>query len=347
MSVGLGIVSFAHGHVGMYAREIAKMDGAKVVACWDDDAERGKKQAATFGCVFESDLDALLARADVQAVMIASETSKHAAHAVAAARAGKHILLQKPMAINLQECDEIIAAVKKAGVRFSMAWQMRCDPQNEWMREKIKAGTLGKITMVRRRHGLPTQAWGEVFANSWHVKPEMNIGMFFDDASHAADWLLWTFGKPESVTAEISTVLNPKVPDDNGVAVYRYACGMIAVLECSFTCLGAEETTLVCGEKGNIVQKYGDAPSANLDAASRTGPGLKYLEAGQKTWTAVDIPTPAQHGERIGGVAKPAVAFLAGKGPAIATAEEGRTAVEMILAAYASAREGRRVSLST
>ena len=343
MTLGIGIVSTAHGHVNSYAGEIKKMDDAAVVAVWDDDAERGQKAAEGAGAEFVGDLEAMLARPDVRAVIIGSETSKHADHVEAAAAAGKDILLQKPMALSLADCDRILEAVDAAGVRFSMAWQMRCDPQNQWTREAVRGGKLGRVVMARRRHCLTTHLWPG-FENMWHVKPELNRGMWMDDASHPADLLYWMFGRPASVVAEIETLLNPKVPDDNGVAIYRYADGMLAILECSFTCVAADDTTNIYGEKGTILQRWGDGPS-NMPHGTADARGLRYKLAGDDDWTPVDIDTPPGHGHRIAAVARPAVEFLLGQREPIATAEEGRANIEMLLAAYESAATGRRVEL--
>lgn len=343
MTLGIGIISMAHGHVGMYAAEIRKMDDACVRAIWDDDVARGQKAAADHGAAFEGDLAAMLRRDDVQAVMIGSPTSCHAGHVEAAAAAGKHILLQKPMALTLADCDRMIAAVSRAGVRFSLAWQMRCDAQNQWMRQTVQEGKLGLVTMVRRRHGLSTHLW-KGFENTWHVRPELNRGMFMDDAAHPVDWLYWMFGRPASVTAEIATILNPKVPDDNGVAVYRYANGMLGVIECCFTCVAADDTTNIYGSGGTILQRGGDAVSC----APHLFPGqpaLRYRLAGEADWSAVDLPSPPNHGHRITGVARPGVEFLMGRREPIATAAEGRVNVEMLLAAYESSAKGRRIEL--
>lgn len=345
MALGIGIISAAHGHVGTYAAEIRHMDDAHVVAVWDDDAERGRKAASDPGAEFVPRLDALLARPDVRAVIIGSPTSRHAEHVAAAAEAGKDILLQKPMALTLADCDRILEALRQAGVRFSMAWQMRCDPQNQWMRDFVRSGRLGRVVMVRRRHCLSTHTW-RGFEDTWHVRPELNRGMWMDDAAHAADWLYWMFGRPASVTAEIETILNPKVPDDNGVAVFRWPDGMLGILECSFTCVAADDTTNIYGEKGTILQRWGDGPSCTPHlAASGKERALRYKLVGDEAWTAVDIETPPAHGHRIRAVARPAVEFLLGRREPIATAEEGRANVEMLLACYASAAEGRRVAL--
>lgn len=343
MRVGIGIVSSAHAHLNAYAEAIAKSRDARVVAVWDDDADRRGELCGRIGAEPIDELDALLARDDVRAVMIGSPTSQHADHVVLAAAAGKDILLQKPMALTLADCDRILDAVDAAGVRFSLAWQMRCDPQNQWMRQAVRSGTIGRVCMVRRRHCLSTQTWPWL-PGSWYVQPELNRGMFMDDASHPADWLYWMFGRPESVTAEIETILNPKVPDDNGAAIFRFADGMLAILECSFTCIAADETTCIYGEKGTILQRWGDGPSLSTRPADTSG-ALRYRLVGEDSWTGVDIPTPPAHGHRIVAVAAEAVEFFRGNRPPIATAQEGRVNIEMLLAAYESARQGRRILL--
>ena len=76
------------------------------------------------------------------------------------------------------------------GVKFTLAWQMRTDPQNLRMKQLVREGTLGRIVMVRRRHALSTHVWPG-FENSWHVKPELNRGMWADDASHAISSSRW------------------------------------------------------------------------------------------------------------------------------------------------------------
>src|SRR5690606_27134497 len=111
--------------------KIRDFTDAVIVAAWDADAEAGQAHCAKYGFAFESDLDALLARADLDAVFITSPTNRHAEHVIAAAQAGKHILLQKPMALTLADCNAMIAAVNEAGVKFSLCYQMRVDSVNQ------------------------------------------------------------------------------------------------------------------------------------------------------------------------------------------------------------------------
>ena len=340
--IRLGVISFAHGHVLTYCRAIADFDDAQVVACWDDDHERGQTHAAEFGLDWLPDLDQLLARADIDAVFVASPTNQHAKHVIAAAQAGKNVLLQKPMALTLEDCDAIIDAVNSAGIKFSMCYQMRCDPINQKMKALLDAGALGKVAVVRRRHAihmLLNKDWAS--PGNWHIDPIQNMGMFMDDASHAADWFYWMLGAPVSVMAEIDNVVTDVAPDDNGVAIYRFGKGEMGILFNSSTQLAAEATTEIYGDAGTIHQNYGDLPSTFL---SPEGTALKIFRAGTDDWEKLDFPF-VPHGTRIQAVARPVIDYLKGEGPPLATAEDGRVCIEMVLGAYQSAREGRRVRL--
>src|SRR5207302_35588 len=152
---------------------------------------RGRRNAVSFGIPFEADLSAAVGRTDVDCFIVASETNKHADLCIAAMEAGKAVLLQKPMAITLTDCDRIIETVERTGVWFSMAF--------------VEG------------------------PSKWHISAEANKGMFFDDATHALDWLYWTTGrKPVSVIAEIDNVLTDVAPDDTGVALFRFEDGLFA-----------------------------------------------------------------------------------------------------------------------
>ena len=203
--IRLAVISFAHAHVRMYCQVIADFKDAEVVACWDDDPDRGQQYAAEFGLEWQPDLGQLLARDDIDAVFVSSPTNKHAEHVIAAAEAGKHVLLQKPMALTLEDCDAIFDARQPEGRQIQpLCYQMRCDPINQMMKALIDEGAVGNIAVIRRRHAIPAllnKDWA--VPGNWHIDPVQNMGMFMDDASHAADWFYWMLGKPVSVIAEI------------------------------------------------------------------------------------------------------------------------------------------------
>ncbi len=349
-SIGIGIMSLAHGHLNAYCAQIHGFEDAHLAACWDDNAARGSAAAQRYSMPFCDSPEELVERADVDAVMIGIETYRHAEMVRIAARAGKHILLQKPMALTLEDCDQIIADVEEAGVLFSMGYQMRQDPMNQKIRDLVQNGALGKIGILRRRHCIPALLH-ESFHSSWHVDPVKNMGMWMDDASHAADFLLWVMGKPVSVVAEIDNLLSSAAPDDTGCAVYRFESGAMGILFNSSVIWAGENTTEVYGDEGVLIQNHGDGPSTNTAASLPSPIGLKLWRQAEaeKGWQDLGFPVPAGHGERIAAVARPFIDYLKEPSPdrqtTHATAQEGKLCIEMILGAYRSAREGRRVSL--
>ena len=343
-TLNLGVISFAHSHVNAYVETIGSFTDAKVVAGWDADRTRGEAQCTKYGLQFEPDLDALLHRDDIDAVFIASPTNKHAEHVIAAAQAGKHVLLQKPMALTLADCDAIIQAIQKHNIKFSLLYQMRCDPVNQKIKALLDEGAIGNIAIMKRRHAigmLLNPDWAK--PGNWHIDPAQNMGMFMDDASHAADWFYWMLGKPTSVIAEIDNVVTNVAPDDNGVALFRFAKKEMGILMNSSTMLAAESTTEIYGDRGVIVQNYGDSPSSSLPHPP-AAVALKIFRAGERNWQHFQFPADTPHSNRIRAVPRPAIDYLLGKCGPIATAQDGRVCIQMILGAYESARTGRRVN---
>ena len=343
--IGIGIISFAHGHANAYCNQMQTFDDVELVACWDDNAERGAAAATQYGMHYSPHLEDVINHPEIHAVIVTCETNRHAEMVAAAASEGKHILCQKPMALTLEDCDRIAEVVEKTGVKFMMGYQMRRDPANIAMKELIDSGVLGKIGVLRRRHCI-NALFSEAFVTGpsrWHIDPEKNMGMFMDDASHATDFIHWMLGKPTSVIAEIDNILTDVAPDDTGLAVYRFAGGEMAILLNTSVTLTGENTTEIYGDEGVVIQNYGDAPSCNIPRPA-DAVALKLYTRDEPSWQDLGIPIPDGHGERIGGVPRPFIDCLKNGTEPDVTVEDGRVSVEMILGAYRSAQEGRRVA---
>ena len=339
----VGILGLAHGHVFSFGGEwIAHPEyGVEIAGAWDRDGDRLRREAPKLNAVPYDSLDELL-HSGIDAVVIASETAYHAELVEKAAAAKKDIILYKPMALTMAEADRIVDAVNKCGVRFTMGWQMRVDPQNIKMKQLIDTKELGEVCLYRRRHALSTHVWDN-FEATWHNDPRLNRDIFADDSSHPIDMMQWMFGMPESVMCEMSTMVNPKVPNDNAVALFRYPNGLICEISCCFTCCASEITTEVYLDKGSIQQYFGDNPGCRLPRTPGME-GLKWYKEGDADWTPSGIPSPAGHGQRLKDQAKPFAEFLHGGAP-ICTAEEGRNDLRMVLACYLSAKDGKRVRI--
>ena len=345
MAIGIGILGFAHGHVNCYCQKwIDNPEWGVILKCgWDHDIERLQTAVKSFNIESTKSVDKLLDRNDIDAVVITSETSMHADLVEKSAQAGKDIILQKPISLTISEADRIVNAVNNSGVKFTMTWQMRVDPQNLKMKELLENKTLGKTFMIRRKHGLPV-CLNDDFATSWHVNPKHNRDIWADDIAHPADFLYWLLGLPESVTAEIETLHNPKMPNDNGIAIFKYSNGPIAEICSSFTCLAGENTTEITCEFGSVIQNFGDVPSCNITKSTDSA-GLKWYDSRTGNWENSKIQSPDNHVERLADLAQPLAEYLNGKRPALASAEEGKDVLRIVLASLLSSKLGKRINI--
>jgi predicted dehydrogenase len=133
-------------------------------------------------------------------------------------------------------------------------------------------------------------------------------------------------------------------PDDNGVAVYRFPRGEIGILLNSSTTVAAISTTEIYGDEGTIVQDYGDAPATAAPRPEGAVP-LRMIRRGDTAWTEFDLPIPGSQRDRLAAIPRPFIDYIRGLTEETITAEEGRVSVEMVLGAYRSMAEGRRIDL--
>jgi predicted dehydrogenase len=358
---GIALLSFAHGHQRGWAN-VFKADPRIRNACaWDEDSTRGRDAADRLGVPFVEQLDDALGRGNVTAVTICSNNNAHADLAVAAARAGKHVMVQKPMATTLTDCDRIVAAVDAAGVLYYQSHNLRFDPVHQEVKRLVDAGEIGRVAFARRRHShafallnMPT-----LEQNGLTDLALAGGGAFMDEGAHAALWFLWMFGAPQSVSGMVSTPLTPQQPgiEEQGILLYRYAGGLIGVHQSSWVELASTSTIELFGDRGVIVVNGTDIsssrsmptgePPIRVWRNNSAGPaGDPPPGAGTPTgeWWTPDV-TLARGGQRMTGTAQEFIRLLLEGGPSPADARTARTAVEMVLAGYQSSREGREMPL--
>lgn len=343
-SVRLAILSCAHPHHEAWIRVLRRIARGSLTAIWDDNAERGRAVAAQAGVPFEPDLNKLLARADVDAVAIASENSKHAELTIAAAGAGKHVLCEKPMATTLADCDRMMDAVKRADIKYFQIFPMRHDPVNYKIKELLASGVLGRISVVHKRHGhYFGLEWDKTDPGIWFTNPMLaGGGAFLDEGVHAVDWFRWMFGEPLSVMAQVQTAQTSFAVDDMGVAIYRFPNNLTAVLHSSWLDQAAVATSTIYGEFGTLIQSHTDG--ASIRATGETSRPLMLYTRATNAWQSFDLPIhfPLNHEA----VIEPFLDYVLDGTPPPVTPYDGRRAVEMILAAYESARLGKVVEFA-
>jgi predicted dehydrogenase len=289
-------VSFWFGHAYGMCAAAQQHPGAELVCVWDADADRGRAGAERYSVPYVADLDELLARDDIDAVGICSETQLHADHIVRAAAAGKHCLVEKPFTRTVSQAEEAIAAAETAGIQVMPAYTLRFSPSNEKMKEIIDAGTLGPLYQVRRRHGQPkyrplgydAERIVNDPASPWVDGDAEGRGCLQHAGVHTVYWMLWMFGMPESVISLSATRVPGLSQEDNNVSVFRYADGPLVTLQSSQTENSAPLTTEIYGFEGALVQTRGDHPSTRSEFAD-LGALMMYLEEEGEWQTLPDM----------------------------------------------------------
>ncbi|WP_201778866.1 Gfo/Idh/MocA family oxidoreductase [Streptomyces sp. 150FB] len=278
MPLRLAILSFWHVHAADYARQASAHPDTEITAVWDEDTARGRAQADALGADFHPDLGGLLARDDVDAVVVTCPTTAHREVITAAAAAGKHVFTEKVLAPTPAECAEIVAAVRKAGVSLMLALPRLYEGFTAAVREVLADGVLGRLTLVRVRlaHG---GAVGERWLPERFYDPAATAGGALIDLGCHPMYLARLFlGRmPDTVSASFGHVTQHAV-DDNAVAVLRCDDGTLAVVEASFTTPASPFSIELHGTEGSLV--YGT-------------PEPRLLLRTDGDWRELPVPPPA------------------------------------------------------
>lgn len=232
-------------------------------------ARRNAAEAQAFAERFgvphwDTDDASLLARADVDAVVIATPPHRHREQTLAAAAAGKHVLVEKPMALTPGECREMIDACRAAGVRLGVAYRRRLFPQVVRAKQLIAEGAIGRVTLVRGHYsGRMDLPEGE-----WRVDPEIGGGgAMLDMACHRLEVQLNLGGPVTEVMAMVDTVAMPWRVDDSACLTLRFASGA----------LGVHSTTLTSPPRYDFIEVDGTEGKLLLDPMEHWADHLRLI----------------------------------------------------------------------
>jgi predicted dehydrogenase len=227
--IGIGLIGaggISHSHL-LAARSRANRDRAQVVAIADVDETRAKQQAQTYEIEKTyTDYHEMLADADVRAVCICTPPFLHVEQSVAALRAGKHVLCEKPVAPTLAGIDAIAEAQRESGAVFEGVFQHRVGQGARQVKALIDAGRFGRL-----RFGLSETLWqrDQAYYDVWWrgTWEQEAGGVTMGHGIHSIDMLLWLMGDPVSVIAEAATVKLAIGVEDTSLASVRFANGAI------------------------------------------------------------------------------------------------------------------------
>jgi predicted dehydrogenase len=341
--VGCGVIAPFH------ARAIAELPGASLVTVVDKVAEAAARRGAEFGVDHTTDLDAALARPDVDVVCVCVPSGEHADIGVRAARAGKHVVVEKPIDITLEAADRLIDACREAGVKLTVISQHRYDPGVRRVRELIDSGRLGRLVLgdaiikwYRTQQYYDSGDW----RGTWALD---GGGCLMNQGVHYVDLLQWMMGPVESVFARTETAAHEIEVEDVAVAVLRFASGAVGVLQASTAVYpGLPERLEVSGTGGTVIVEAGRLTVCELKdekgETSAYGTKLKDGRGPADGETGSADPSAISHYGHREQLAE-LMAAIAGGGETMLNGEEGRRPLEVILAVYESARAGHEVRL--
>ncbi len=233
--LNFGVISYAHPHALRFASVIAGGKRTKLVAISGDgsNSDVARAEAKKYGAKFYTNYEGLLRDENIDAVYIAVETYRHREIAVRAAEEGKHILLEKPIALNLKDADEIIKRAKRAGIKLMLPFNPRFTEPLKKAKELLENGEIGVLEYINAiSENVKPPIFLQGLDMSWFLdKKKSGGGGFMDTAPHGIDSLLWLTGDtPRKVYADIGSKIYGFPVDDIGTAVLEFRGGVLAVL---------------------------------------------------------------------------------------------------------------------
>lgn len=327
----------------IHAESLARCPQARMAAVASPTPGHAQRLAERFGIASVlTDYRELLARPDIQLVVVGVPNHLHCQVVLDAAAAGKHVVIEKPLCLNLAEADRMIDACRSAGVKLMYAEELCFAPKYVRLKQLVDAGALGRPTLVKQseKHDGPH---AEHF---WDVE-RSGGGVTMDMGCHAIEFFRWILGRPpiRSVYAQMSTQVHGDKTrgDDNAILILEFADGTLAIAEESWTKPGGmDDRAEVYGSRGVA---YADLLHGNaIETYSQDGYDYAIEKAGStKGWSFTIYEEAWNYGFH----AEMAhfVDCVQNDTQPLVTGQDGRAVLEAIFAAYESARTGRKVQL--
>jgi predicted dehydrogenase len=339
--IGCGMISRFH------ARAIAEVRGAKLVACFDSVPAAADRLAAETGCRSYHRLDEMLADDRVDAVVIGTPSGAHMEPAVAAAKAGKHVIVEKPLEITLSRCDRIIAACDKAGVKLSTIFPSRFHESAVELRRAVEDGRFGRLTLGDAYvKWFRTQEYYD--SGKWRGTWELDGGgALMNQAVHSVDLLLWLMGPLAEVTAHAATLAHQRIAvEDVVTATLQFKNGALGVIEASTAAYpGYLKRIEIHGSQGSAAMEEEDIVRWDFASPNRRDAAVREKMAGRISGGGgASDPAAIGHHGHARQLRDFVEAIAKNRAPAI-DGVQGRLAVEAILAIYKSAETGKAVKL--
>lgn len=247
--VGCGRIAKRHSELLGYRQ----IEGASLIAVCDIVEERARKVGEQFSVPYFTDMHQMMQSISVDVVVVLTESGNHARHVTELAKYGKHIVVEKPMALTLDDADRMIEACDQAGCKLFVVKQNRFNVPVVKLREALEAGRFGKLVMgtVRVRWCRPQSYYDQ---DSWRGTWAFDGGVLTNQASHHVDLLEWMMGEVDSVFAMSRTALAKIEAEDTAVVALRFRNGALGLIEATTAVRpkDLEGSISILGEGGSV-----------------------------------------------------------------------------------------------
>jgi len=331
--VGCGRISKNHFEA------LRKVESLTLTAVCDIVPERARAAADQEGVQCFTSYEEMLRNADCNVVSVCTPSGLHSVQGALAARAGKHVITEKPMAITLGQADELVRACDDAGVFLFVVKQNRLNPPIQLLRRAVDKGRFGRIYLANTtvRWQRPQDYYD---AAPWRGTWEFDGGAIMNQASHYVDLIQWLVGPVESVMAKTATQARRIEAEDSGVALLKFRSGALGVIEVNVLTYprNLEGSITILGEKGSV--KIGGT------AVNRVEHWLfADYDDDDKLVDSANTNPPNVYGYGHEGYYRNVLAVLRGEAQPQTDGRAGRKSLELILGIYESAKIGREVPI--
>ena len=285
MTIKVGIIGCGKIAQVRHITEYAANPNAEVYGFYDINLARAEALAAKYGGKAFATYEELLADPAIEAVSVCAANHVHAEITIAALKAGKHVLCEKPMAVTLAECEAMVAAAKESGKYLMIGQNQRLAKAHAKAKELIEQGAIGKVLTFRTifGHGGP-ETWSiDPGSNVWFFdKTKAAMGAMADLGIHKTDMIQYVLGSKIVKTQAVLTTLDKKDAtggligvDDNAICIYQMENGVIGTMTASWTYYAAEDnTTVIYGTKGEL--RLYDDPKYSVQQINADGTRIDY-----------------------------------------------------------------------
>jgi predicted dehydrogenase len=334
-----GVAVVGSGSIAeMHLKSLRELSGAKLAGVYSRSPEKARAAGEREGCRWTADWRELLEDPAVEVVDIVTSSGSHAEIALAALEAGRHVLVEKPMAMKTSQADAMIRAAAARRLTLGVVSQRRFEEQNLAVRKLVAEGALGKLLLVEV--SCPyyrTQAYYD--SADWRGKVDTDGGALMNQAIHAVDLMLWFAGPARTVQGRTATQTHRMEAEDLALGIATFEGGAFGTVMAS---------TSIQPGFSPCLNLYGEKGTVKIDGASIahwTVPGVARPDSGGQASAGVADPKLSSHRHHKDQIADFLAAVAEGR-PPLVTAEDGRRAVAFIQGLYESSRLGRPVELS-